>query len=230
MDERIQQNYDAENYKITTIQKVIDFLKSKEYDPEEHTFEFEITQKIEPADIQLLLQLPYEVALTERNNIVVLTTGGKTNIGAENDFLNRRDNSKLSLHTHKNTSNQQSINTPSFADIHCTEFAKPSTPLLLAYKEGIMLYSKPKPITDPENGKITDDVKDIMLIYCESHGIDLFGYGLNPSLTQWDEIPRDKKISIQRQFAQDTGMIIKEALWEDKEGVEEIMKYVNLGK
>lgn len=175
MNERIQLNYDPPQGKPPSINKVVDFLKTNEFDPEQHFYEFEISGEIEPSSIRTLLQLPYEITLTEYNGKLFLTTGLTNRIGEEPQLRKRMHHSKLAFHTHPVRGNERSINTPSFTDVYISVFADPSTPLSIAYREGIMVYRKP--FIDPDTGNQTkEDPRELVFEYAHRRGIDIFGF------------------------------------------------------
>jgi len=202
-----------------TVNKVVEFLKNHSIpDVEKFYCEFEISEKITPEEIKELLSLPFEVALTEQNEKIILTTGTAHNVGNAGQYRERRNHSKLSFHTHPLRENVPPINTPSFADIYITEFVDKNTPLIVAGELGMIVYTKP--------GGSFREARDVILEYCEEKGVDVFNY--RPSYRQYDDLSIEERLKLQRQFAEDTGVIIEEATWDDTQGIAKIMEYINL--
>lgn len=199
----------------------------------EKYLEIEITTKITPDHIKLLLTLPYEIALTEKDDKIILTTAMSPNsagyMGAESEYKQRRDKSKLSFHTHQIVENEPTPNAPSFQDVWLTGFTDSATPLLLAHKDGIMLYRKP--IINPETGKAPkEDPKYTALEYGYVRGIDIYNNGFKEKRSL-QELSHEEQAKLARQFAENSGMIVKEALWDqdsDKKILAELMDYLNL--
>jgi len=202
-----------------TVHKTVEFLKQHPISDTEKFFcEFEISEKITPDEIRELLTLPFEVALTEQNGRVVLTTGTAHNTGSGDQYLERRDHSKLSFHTHPIRESMPSANTPSFEDVYITDFADESTPLIVAAEGGIIVYTK------PEGGR--REAREVMLEYCDTKGVDIFNF--RPIGRKYEDLTVEERLTLQRQFAEDTGVIVEEATWDNPEGISKIMEYINL--
>lgn len=106
-----------------------------------------------------------------------------------------------------------------------SSFTSPTTPLVLAHGKGIMIYHRPflDPVTKE---KINKDSRDLMLTYCDSKNIALHKFlRKNKKLRLWKDLSDDEQLKLERDFAERTGMILEEAEWEDKEGVDKIMDY-----
>ncbi len=220
--ERIRLELKPEFNKPSSIEGVMNVLIANgNFDPSKCYCEFEISDEISADDIKKLLELPYEVSLTERNGKVILATGTADSTGLEKEYINRSHYSRLSFHTHPTAGEGQVVNTPSFSDIYNTDFASKNTSMVLASHKGIMVYIKP--ISSKVSDEFLPDARDVMYKYCTSHlykdgennehEIDLFGFrktGFN-----WSDVPREDQIKYERQFAEDTGMIVEEASWDD---------------
>lgn len=120
-----------------------------------------------------MLSFHFEIDLTERNGVVILSTGTiyhRTKIGG---FTDRRDNSLLNFHTHPVEEGGLSITVPSFEDIYLTEFASPRTPMILCHEKGLIVYQKPILINQLTGKPFLGEARDLMLIWGEDNGNDL---------------------------------------------------------
>ncbi len=211
----------------SSMKEAISFLKSEKFNPETNFYEFEILEEITAEDIKESLTLPYEIGLTEQENKIILSTGTKTTSGKEHQYLERVYHSRLSLHTHP-IKDGKSLNTPSFGDIYTSDIAEKSTPLLLAHKGGLIHYRNPH-ILDGE--EVNMEAREIMLRYGRKHGVDILGYKQSDgNLRTWNNMDKDEQATFTREFACSTGVILKEASWEDTEGIKEILDIINLKK
>lgn len=215
--------------KLPSLADVRHFLGAQQFDPQSMFFEFDIDINKHPIDaveIRNLLSFNYEFGLTEKNGQIVLTTGRKNGTGSNPDFINRRNRSGLSLHTHPiHTDGTVSVTTPSFNDVYVSDFADKTTPLVLAHADGLMIYRKP--IWDPiENTPFHGDTRDMLLLYTVAQGIDIFGF--NKQMRSVWELSDVEQVAMQRKFVEDTRMIVAEASWNDTEGVQHIMDVINL--
>ncbi|MCX6793542.1 MAG: hypothetical protein NTY06_00355 [Candidatus Gottesmanbacteria bacterium] len=184
---------------------VIDQLKSRNIDVTQQ-FEFQIPvdhRPISTTELQELTKLPYEIALTEENNKIILTTGGENNMFSGYAYEERRHKSKLSLHTHHEYSDGGDVSAPSFPDVLDSVYVSKNTPLILVNPSGIMMYHAPiyNPLT---NKKFRGDVMELIFHYCKGQE------------------------EFRREFAVDTRMIVQEVLWSDTAGIQKMMDIVNL--
>lgn len=219
------------------MQEVVAFLlkEAKKY---ETSREFEIVGEIGPAEIRALLNLPYEIALTEFKGKVILTTDtGERDVNEPERteiidllFVERQYRSKLSFHTHPIRSARWLFNAPSFSDVLCSERASWSTPLLLAHEGGLMVYREPRinPLTRKKVG-LTEETRGLIVVFGELMGVEITGLEKGCSRV-FQDLSRAEQASIQRDFAEKTGMILEEADWEDELGVKRIMEYISLKK
>lgn len=228
---RIRLNSDPKE-QPNSLEAVAHFLESQKFDVEKEYFHFEIDPALHPITaeaVQSLLSLSFEVALTEANGHVIVETGKEHSADGGPGFLERRDHSRLSMHTHPlpKKEGELPVNTPSFSDVYISEFASKSTPLLLATPSGLMHYRKPvfNPLTKQP---FTGEARDMMLGYSKHHGVDVFGFDTSGKLKRYWDLPEEEKVRFQRQFAEETGMIVAEALWGDSEGLKKLLEIINL--
>jgi len=219
---RVKLGYELNDRHAYSLRDATPHLKSLQFNPEREYFEFLIAGEVNPDYIKSLLTLPYEISLTEMNGRIVLTTGLKHENISEKDFINRRDNSKVSIHTHPVYGRKILLTTPSFADVSVSDLASKETTLGLVHANGLMVYRRP--ISDPGTAKSCKktDVRDVMLTYCKNRGIDVFGFG-RKELKQYEDLSYAEQVRLQRQFVEETKMIVDEASWDDKKGVERVL-------
>jgi hypothetical protein len=218
-DQRIRLEIESGIDEPISVHKTVEFLKQHQISDTEKFFcEFEISEKITPDEIRELLTLPFEVAITEQNEKVILTTGTAHNAGVGDQYIERRDHSRLSFHTHPIRENIPSTNTPSFSDIYITDFADEDTPLIVAAEDGIIVYAKPE--------KGLREAREVMLEYCDKKGVDIFNF--RSIGRKYEDLSVEERLTLQRQFAEDTGVIVEEASWDNPEGIAKIMGYINL--
>lgn len=214
---------------IKNLQEISNFLKLQKFDTGVEYFHFEVDPTITPVtaeSIQSLLSLPFEISLTESNGKIIIETGTEHNAKGGPGFKERRDRSRLSMHTHP-LSTDVPVNTPSFGDIFMTDNASKNTPLLLASPSGLMHYGKP--VFDPVTNEIFDgEARDMMIKYAEHHGVDVTNSDFSGKFKNYKDLLPDERIQLERKFAEETGVIVYEALWEDVEGIKKLLAIVNL--
>lgn len=221
---RTKLGYELNNGHAYSLRDATPHLRSKEFNPEKEYFEFLVKDDFTSDGIKSLLSLPYEIALTEANGRIVLSTGVASGTGLEEDYRHRRDNSKTSFHTHPANGRETPVITPSFGDVCGSEFVSDKTTLGLAHGNGIMVYRKPA--FDPDTNTSCDgkEARDVMLAYCENRGVDVFGGG--EGLKQYWDLSGAEKVRLERQFAEETQMIVDEASWEDQKGLERVLSQI----
>ena len=199
------------------------------FNPKYAYFEFLIYGKITPAEIKNLLELPYEIALTEQDNNIILTTGKEHHVGIEEDFLQRRDKSKLFFHTHPIKNRKVPVTTPSFSDVYIIDFISKDTLLSLAHEEGIIIYRAPT--RDPTTNKRWKggDVRNLLVRYGKKTEVDIFGFSKNSNKKVFFDMSEEEKVEYQRKFVEASGMIVNEAKWQDKQNIKKIVKKIFSG-
>jgi hypothetical protein len=220
--------YPLENEKPSSITDIAEFLLTNEFDFDENYYEFELSSEVTAEEIKMLLKLPFEVALTEKDGVLILTTGEAHYIWCDDDLRQRRDHSRVYLHTHPIHENNPITNTPSFSDVYITDFIDDSTVQILACETSIMIFSKPR-TTDKKYKKYEDlEARDIMMEYGQQSIPQVSIFGLGMPGRRWSSLNKDEQIEYERKFAEETEVIVKEALWDDLDGVAEIMDLINL--
>ncbi len=223
-ESRVKLGYDLSNRYVYSLKDAAQHLRGMDFNPEREYFEFLLKGKITSEGIKLLLSLPYEIAMTEANMKIVLSTGITSATGLERDYKYRRDNSRVSFHTHPVKGREVPVIAPSFSDVYVSEFVSDKTILGLAHENGIIAYKRPA--FDPDTNTFCEDkeARDVMLIYFENRGIDIFGG--QEGLKQYWDLSDAEKVKLQRQFAEETQMIIDEASWEDQRSLERVLSYI----
>lgn len=223
-EERIKLGYDLSNRHAYSLRDTTLHLKGKQFNPEKEYFEFLLKEAVTSDGIKSLLSFPYEIALTEANGRIVLSTGVANGTGLEEDYRHRRDHSRTSFHTHPADGRDVPVITPSFADVYISEFVSDKTTLGLAHANGVMVYRKP--VFDPDTNTSCEDkeARDVMLVYCEKRGVDVFGG--QKGLKQYWDLSDAEKVNLQRKFAEETRMIVDEASWNDQRGLERVLSQI----
>jgi hypothetical protein len=91
-----------------------------------------------------------------------------------------------------------------------------------------MIFSKPR-TTDKKYKKYEDlEARDIMMEYGQQSIPQVSIFGLGMPGRRWSSLNKDEQIEYERKFAEETEVIVKEALWDDLDGVAEIMDLINL--
>jgi len=216
--------------KFDTMSEIVSFLQQQKFNYRKEYYKFLLDvakNPISAKDIQAAVSLPFEVSLTEQKGRVILVTGDEDQSAGDPGNIDRRNSSRLSMHTHPlSRDGSADVVTPSFSDVYISEFAGPTTPLLLAHAEGLIHYRKPS--YDPINKQLFDgEARDAMLIYGEAHGIDVFGFDRG-RLKSYFSMSNEEKVVFQRRFAEETKMIIQEANWNEVEKIANMMNIVNL--
>ena len=221
---RAKLGYELNNGHAYSLREATPHLQSQNFDPEREFFEFLLKGSVNPSDIRNLTTLPYEVAITEADGRLVLSTGTKNNADGGDGYRERRDNSRTSFHTHPANGRETPVITPSFADIYISEFVCDKTTLGLAHANGVMVYRKP--FYDPDKNTSCEDkeARYVMLVYCENRGIDVFGG--RQGLKQYWDLSDAEQVKLQRQFAEETQMIVDEASWDDQNGLERVLSQI----
>ena len=224
---RTRLQIESEGTTPQTLRDFINFLKTSKFDPDKEFYEFEIPVAIfpiSPEDIKELTEFPFEFQLLQRDENIVVSTGAREQPHAEEQDTQEKRDTKLYFHTHP--SKKPFVNTPSFSDLALT--TKDDSQLILAYPGGLMIFRRPiyNPLTQMYS---LDDVREILLHYCEAKGIEIFDQP-HKGLRSFFDLTDEEQVQFQRQFAEETRMILREVSWNDKDGVAEIIDVVNLRK
>lgn len=210
-----------------TLKDFINFLKTSQFDSEKEFYEIEIpvaTSPITSDDVRKLTEFPFEFQLLQRGNNIVASTGTKEQPYAGEQDSQERANTRLYFHSHPSIN--PAVNTPSFSDLALTADEKKQ--LILAYPGGLMAFRRPiyNPITQMFS---LDDVREILFHFCESSGIEVSDRP-HQGLRSFFDLTDEEQVRFQREFTETTRMILREASWDDKDGVTEIMDAINLRK
>ena|SRR3989338_3827910 len=206
-----------EEPKPNSLQEIVHFLKSYKFDPHAgyHRFIVDPTQSpIQAEDLQQLTGFPYEFSLTEKDGKVLVITGEEHVSWLPYEDEMTRYYSRLSMHTHPKGY------VLSFEDVNLTEEIRPGnkTPFLLVSPGGITLFTRP--LKDPVTGFLTDKRPlDLIIAFLESKSLNL------DSLS---ELPTEERVEIPKEFVMKSGMVLKEAAWNDTTGLKDLMDIVNL--
>jgi len=165
---RTKLGYELSNGCAYLLRDVTPHLKNKEFNPEKEYFEFLLKGKVTSDGIKSLLSLSYEIALTEANGRLILSTGTESNAVGGEEHIKRRDNSKTSFHTHPANGREVPVIAPSFTDVWLSDYVSNKTTLGLAHGNGIMVYRKPSFNPNANTSCENIDARDTMLAYCEN--------------------------------------------------------------
>ncbi len=193
--------------------------------------EYIIDGDLSKYDLQTLLNLPIEVAITEHRGLFILTPNPDTPKIFQNDaYLERQNNSKLFLHTHYKTPGL-TVNTPSFADILMSLGVSENTLMAIAHTDGITQFGHIK--INPLTGEPVKSNKagSVISEYADSIGITFsrrYETAEKPFIR--DKYTSDERTQLARDFAQKSGMIIAEANYSDAPNIEHIIKVINSRK
>lgn len=195
-----------------SLQEAVRFLRDTNFNPEEISIEIALQGPVTASDLQRLLQLPYEVSLTERNDNTILTTGRQQSTGLSEIVREEHKHSRLSLHTHPSEESPSTdLSAPSFADFMVAINANETTPQLIIHPNGITWYEQPQ--YDPSTQSTPKgDLRDTLAHYEDVKQFSLFSSGPHP---YYYTLPREKMAVLAQNFAEETQMIIFEASWDD---------------
>ncbi len=245
---RIRLGYELNNSNAYSLEQTVLHLQNQNFNPEREFFEFLLKESvnpicirylksfpylelllkesIDPVCIRHLTNLPYEIAITEADGRLILSTGTELETGGEEGYMKRIQNPRISFHTHPANGIETPKTTPSFADVYTTDYARDKTTFGLADSKGIMAYRKPVYDPDTNTSIINKEARDVMLTYCKNRGVDIFGFGVREGLKKFWDLSDLEKTRLERQFAEDTQMIVDEASWEDKKGLERVISLI----
>lgn len=193
--------------------------------------EIVITDEITAQHIYESLSLPFEIGLTESNERIILTPlVDKINkIPESRSYFNRMKSGRFCFHSHNFRKDGIIANTPSGTDIVVVDFIDKGKPQLLAHGNGIIQFQSAQwnPLT---NSPYQGDTRDLRDAWFKAQGY-------NPYSTDREDVkgmPKvidlqfSERIRLTRLFCEQTGMIVREALWNEQNEVEEMLKIINL--
>lgn len=216
-----------------TMNGILQALSSASFDPTREYYKFEIAGMIEPTDLQAFVQLPYEVL----SSGLVLITGTKRRVTLDEEVKESVQRTGVLVHSHHmlelEPPNEPQANVPSFEDIIVTASLPASTTHVIACKYGLIHYGRPRfnPITKEELDETecgdSGKVEKLVNLYCMKKGVDATGDSSGYHLTSIDDLNYKQLLSLIRQFAEDTKSIRSEVAWEDRVGINRIMRLIN---
>lgn len=168
-------------------------------------------------NLRALDGLPYEVNITQSDQQLVLTTGDEWGAFNRNDRSTRQRDltSRISFHTHpfaENTRMGVIFDAPSFGDLMMTIPRKRAnlSPSIIAYRLGLTVYEFRAARSEDEGYELIEKFKTAERLPKQ------------PDLRSLEYLQLLAKCH--RKFALQTGSIVAEADWEEKNKVDEIMK------
>lgn len=177
-------------------------------------------------DLRALLRFPFEISLYERGGrIGVFTTAQPESTLIP---LGRRDALTTSLvaHTHPETDGKVYAYMSLGDILSSTTYFGPNTQQFLITDQGLVVYRRPQ--FDPVQGSPTDDSARVVISrWGRDRGI---GFYQEPDLQRFGDLADDKQVQLMKDFADATGMIVKDVRWGEEEGVAEIIDAINLTK
>ena len=170
---------------------------------------YAIRGPITAEDIRALVNLPFEVSITEQNRRLVLSPGQRSTSHhkADTDTSDRHQFSRLSFHTHRRVPGER-LSTPSLSDLYQSLFRAEAGGLanMLADQNGLIMFSFDREqLNNEENRDLLEQ-----LIDAKSDG------ELTDAELAYHQL-------LQRKFAERTGAIVMQASWEDHDKIEQIM-------
>ena len=140
-------------------------------------------------------------------------------IGNDNFLRNRMYSSKFFLHSHPKKQGKISLPILGGADILVTDYL-PQTIFGLS-DHGLLIYKKP-------NYKNLDSRNAYLLYHAEVLKINILNEKTNlcnfENLIPYSNLSFEEQQYLRRKFMSDTGMIVDEALPDDKKGLERVVK------
>ncbi len=189
---------------------------------------FEISPEINPItpdSVKQLINLPWEFSIHEDSGNLVLAVGKKGN-PQSSDELEIPEDTRLFLHTHSSTSDNTFL---SMADIFNTGRYGRNAQLILATKQGLVVFTRPQ--HDPlREAPTRESPRELMYEWGKRNNVDFYGSGDNSERQNFFKMEEDEQIKTARRFCEDHKMIVREVDWEDSEGVSEIFEAINLRK
>lgn len=198
-----------------SLQQVVDKLQEEPFNPRTQYCETRLAGEINSKGLQTLANLPYEVTISRQGEEICLRTGGEegSDLPAETD----EGNLDVFLHTHPPHSDKDLVfDSPSLHDLTRAPDSSKEIKLGIAHPEGIIVYQQPTyyPNTDKEwEEEITQSHIEY---YLEERDYTILLHKDSGYLQHLDEVSDEKVRDLTRGFAESTGSIVAEALWEDE--------------
>jgi len=192
----------------------------------------EVDPRIDPleaGDLRTLLSFPKEFSIYESEDSIVIATGGGEGKRIHTTVPGRIASvTTLEAHTHPRTDGKV-YPFMSLGDLVKTENFGPDAQQILITDEGFVVYKRPQ--FDPiRNCPTNSAARSLMSTWGRYRGISFSTFEPEASLKRFGDLTEDEAMQVMRDFAKETGMIVKEVEWEDAKGVEEIIDAMNLRK
>jgi hypothetical protein len=198
-----------------TLDEAVRNLRELQFNPESQSYELNITN-VGLDSLRELSDLPYETVLTEAEGRLVLSTGLEHSGWLPGEsYGDRTKISRISHHTHP--SDDPAVPTPSFSDVWASEDCTQDS-LTLSHTGGIIVYRKPIPARD---GIYPGYTKDLTANFGRREGFSFL-----PSirgLRYFHSLSDAEQIGLQRKFAEEHEVIVREASWEDRRNALEVL-------
>ncbi len=193
--------------------------------------EYQIQRPVQADHVKAALHLPFEIAITELDNELILTTHSSEVRSTGSDYINRQLNSRLSFHTHNDRRDGIIVDTPSFQDIVVATATSNRTKQLVAHATGITYFGHmtKHPVTGEDLSRLQKSVGEIFNEYQRYIGAVLHRNWVTkarPFITEKYSLA--ERTQLAKDFIKKSGMLIAEAAWEDVENINKFMRIINL--
>lgn len=180
---------------------------------------FKIDGQLSADGLRRLTALPFEVLITaDDNGSVIMSTGTATRARHTDDVeAKERIYGALSIHTHPHEDGIIA-NAPSLSDIQLSETVNarrlaPRTEYI-AHEGGIIVYCIARACAEARNAFYAS--RGVSISETETHNLRPFA-----------DVARSERVALVRAFCEDTKLIVEEAAWLDRDGVQAIVNDMN---
>lgn len=227
MPERFKENEPTKKFIVKTMPEIFADLSEK-LEMNNAEVEYEIDGYIEATDLKALLDLEFEVAITEQDGKIILTPLATKTPGAEK-YIDRMLHSRLSAHTHNRRKDNIIVNGPSLQDAEMATHTDNQTLILVIHGDGITRYKQIARHVFTGESIRSGQLSSMWRDYQISLGVVFDRRYSTPDRPFIDDkYSKDEQARLAREFAEKTGMIISEASWDDKEAIQDMLKIINL--
>lgn len=192
--------------------------------------EYEVDGTVSAEQLQNLLDLPYEVAITEKDGKPILTPLTFRGNDENPEYMDRQIQSRLWAHTHNKSDDGILVDTPSLQDILVSTVVKESTSMLVAHTRGITHFGKIKrhPVTGAELSS-KQSTSALFTDYQDHIGAALSKrYETSEQPFILDKYTDEECVELAKKFIRTSGMFLAEAEWQDQDAVDKLLKVINL--
>src|SRR3989338_7933844 len=197
--------------------------------------EYQVAGRVESVHLQALLNLSHEVALTEQDGKLILTPLMLFGSGVEepdapySGYFDRQTQSRLWAHTHNRRTDGILVDTPSFQDFKVAKIVNTQTDMLVIHGRGITRFGKIR--RHPVTGAETTSTSELIHDYEQQIGARLQKFDKAPNQPFiGDKYTFEEITQLAKEFTKNSGMLLDEAEWSDNEGIERLLKILNLKK